>query len=68
MHSLFPSRYWTFAIVVIAFIVSAWLWKSAEAWRVVAIFSGILVVVGIWDLAQTPHTLRRNYPLVGHIR
>ena len=27
-----------------------------------------LVLVGIWDLTQTRHSLLRNYPLVGHLR
>ena len=28
----------------------------------------VLVLIGAWDLGQTRHTLRRNYPLIAHVR
>ncbi|WCO68142.1 FMN-binding glutamate synthase family protein [Iamia majanohamensis] len=27
-----------------------------------------LVLLGVWDLAQTRHSILRNYPIVGHLR
>jgi len=27
-----------------------------------------LLLVGIYDLLQTKHTIRRNFPIVGHLR
>ncbi|WP_420466943.1 FMN-binding glutamate synthase family protein [Panacagrimonas sp.] len=35
---------------------------------VVAAASGLLSAVGIWDLVQTRQAIRRNYPILGHIR
>jgi len=36
----------------------------------VALFalSAALTAVGIWDLLQSPHSIRRNYPILAHIR
>src|SRR5262245_11530039 len=28
----------------------------------------LLTAVGVWDLLQTPHSIRRNYPIAAHIR
>ncbi|MEO7760307.1 MAG: FMN-binding glutamate synthase family protein, partial [Casimicrobiaceae bacterium] len=36
-------------------------------WPITAI-AGLLLLVGLWDLAQTRHALRRNYPILAHIR
>ena len=30
--------------------------------------AGVLMLVGLWDLAQTKHAIRRNYPILAHIR
>ncbi|HEX7820606.1 MAG TPA: FMN-binding glutamate synthase family protein [Sphingobium sp.] len=32
------------------------------------VIPALLVVVGIWDLLQTQHSVLRNYPVIGHIR
>jgi hypothetical protein len=29
---------------------------------------GILVAIGIWDMLQTAHSLRRNYPILANLR
>jgi hypothetical protein len=36
----------------------------------VALFalSAALTAIGIWDLLQSPHSIRRNYPILAHIR
>jgi len=41
-------------------------WRGWVWWAMVLL--GPLVLVGIWDLTQTRHSLLRNYPLVGHLR
>jgi glutamate synthase domain-containing protein 2 len=30
--------------------------------------AGLLTLIGIWDLIQTRHAIRRNYPILAHIR
>ncbi|MDX2381375.1 MAG: FMN-binding glutamate synthase family protein [Acidimicrobiia bacterium] len=40
-------------------------------WRIfwwLALIPGLLVVVGIWDMFQTRHSILRNYPIIGHMR
>jgi len=29
---------------------------------------GVLVAIGIWDMLQTKHSLRRNYPILANLR
>lgn len=62
------SRFFTFAAIaalfaaaVLATMWSAWFWPFAVA-------SGLLTIVGLVDLAQTKHSIRRNYPVIGHFR
>lgn len=62
------SRFFTFgaiaalfAAAVFATMWSAWFWPFAVA-------LGLLTLVGLVDLAQTKHSIRRNYPVIGHFR
>ena len=64
-----PSpRYWPFIACILLALVSFaglafdvhWLWS--------AVVFGLLAIVGIADLAQPQQTLRRNYPLLAHLR
>jgi len=61
------SRYAFFAVCVIftlaslPFIEHEWLWP-------ITIVTGVLSLIGIFDLLQTPHAVRRNYPILGNIR
>ena len=63
-----PSRYWAFVSCVALTLVSllAMLWSAAWAWPA-AVF-GALTLVGVWDMAQTRHAVRRNYPIIAHFR
>lgn len=38
-----------------------WLWLPA-------LLATALTLVGLWDLVQSEHAIRRNYPVIGHIR
>ncbi len=68
MKSLLPLRYWPFVLVVVACIAGIVLWNHGWAWRWVAVVAGVLAVVGVWDIAQTRKTLRRNFPILAHGR
>ncbi|WP_414648866.1 FMN-binding glutamate synthase family protein [Dokdonella sp.] len=65
---MLPSRYWLFAGCIIAFLASAVLWDFGGVWPWICVVAGLLTLVGIWDLIQTKHTLRRNFPVSGHGR
>ena len=65
-----PGRYTALVFCVVLLAVSvvlaadlAWSW----AWSGVAVF-GLLTLLGVRDLAQTHHSIQRNYPVIGHIR
>jgi len=68
MEKWLPSRYFGFAAALIAFAAGLAYWPNGAAWRVLAIVAGVLVIMGAADLAQKHSTLRRNYPLLAHIR
>jgi len=61
------SRYAFFAVCVIftfaslPFVDHEWLWP-------ITVVTGILSLIGIFDLMQSPHAVRRNYPILGNIR
>jgi glutamate synthase domain-containing protein 2 len=68
MQKLLPARYLPFALCVVAFALSlAMLWDGI-VWRWLAAISGVLCAVGLFDLAQSKSTLRRNFPITAHIR
>src|SRR5476651_1154988 len=61
------SRYAFFAVCVIftlaslPFIEHEWLWP-------ITVVAVSLSLIGIFDLLQSPHAVRRNYPILGNIR
>lgn len=66
--ALLPKRYWVFAGCVAGFGVALaglflhWWWALA-----VAVFGG-LSALGTWDLIQPKRSVRRNYPILAHLR
>ena len=63
-----PSRYAPFCLCLALFAASAvaapaWPW----AWVTTGVF-GALSLLGLLDLLQRRHSIRRNYPIIGHIR
>ncbi|WP_085316971.1 FMN-binding glutamate synthase family protein [Derxia lacustris] len=51
------------ALAVSLLLHGRWTWADGSA----AAF-GALTLVGVWDFAQTRHSIRRNYPLLAHFR
>ncbi|MEO6689832.1 MAG: FMN-binding glutamate synthase family protein [Dokdonella sp.] len=68
MEKWLPSRYLAFALCVLVCVLALLGWHDGRAAKLIAIVSAALVAIGIADLAQTRSTLRRNYPLICHIR
>jgi glutamate synthase domain-containing protein 2 len=67
--SWFAIRFSTFALVTAGAIITlalsvlttlAWLWAAVPLLG--------LMLLGIYDLAQTRHAVRRNYPILGNLR
>ena len=68
MKSLLPSRYWMFSACIVLFVLSAALLKNGGIWPWIFLATGLLSGVGMWDLVQSRHALRRNFPVSGHGR
>ena len=50
-----------FTVISLPFLQHEWLWPFT-------VVAGVLSLIGIIDLLQTPHAVRRNYPVLGNIR
>ncbi len=61
------SRYAFFAVCVIFTLASLPFLEHDWLWPITAV-TGILSLVGLFDLLQSPHAVRRNYPILGNIR
>lgn len=63
------TRYTTFYIVLIAATVFSLLALNGNlGWLIVALPLIALTIMGIIDLTQTRHAIRRNYPIIGNLR
>jgi glutamate synthase domain-containing protein 2 len=50
------------ALVTLAAVI------GSAGWLVLLAVLACLIVLGIWDLIQTKHSVLRNYPVLGHMR
>jgi glutamate synthase domain-containing protein 2 len=65
---MIASRYLPFALcVLLTGLFAAGLAVTPYAGWGIAVFGG-LTLLGLWDLVQTQHALRRNYPLSARLR
>jgi glutamate synthase domain-containing protein 2 len=68
MERWLPSRYLAFASAIVLTGIAFLRWSDGIAWLIAAALFGALTVLGVVDLVQKRSTLRRNYPLLAHIR
>jgi glutamate synthase domain-containing protein 2 len=56
---------WVMIALTIVFIALAFVnpW-----WLVGVVIAGAFVLIGLWDLTQSKHSILRNYPIIGHLR
>ena len=66
--SLPPSRLYAFIIMVLITLVAGAASLINPYWLIPAVIAAGLSLVGIYDLRQTRHSLRRNYPIMAHFR
>jgi len=62
------SRYWFFIGCVVLAAISLGGLTVSRDWAWPAAVFAALSLVGIWDMSQTRHAVRRNYPVIAHIR
>ncbi|WP_300617559.1 FMN-binding glutamate synthase family protein [Dokdonella sp.] len=68
MEKWLPARYFAFVIAVLVFVLAVVGWRLGTANQVLAIVAGVFVAIGVVDMVQRKSTLRRNYPILSHIR
>ncbi len=51
----------TITFLALGLVLSGW-------WLVPALVCAALSALGIWDMRQTRHAIRRNYPVIGNLR
>ena len=69
MPSLFHVRFLAFFLVIFGTVVFLILGASgAPGWYVAAVVCLLLSVLGIYDLIQERHSIKRNYPVIGNMR
>ncbi|HTK02297.1 MAG TPA: FMN-binding glutamate synthase family protein [Bordetella sp.] len=67
--SWFAIRFSTLALVLVGTICTVLLTvMSSLAWLWAAIPLTALALLGIYDVCQTHHAIRRNYPILGNLR
>ncbi len=57
----FVLSFWAFALVLAISYYAAW-------FAVILVPVGAVFLLGIYDLLQTKHAVRRNFPIIGHFR
>ncbi len=60
------SVFWTVFALCIVFPIFALIWHAE--WWLLAVISWALLALGFYDLTQTKHSIRRNYPIIGNMR
>ena len=65
--TLMQKLFWIIALVAfpVAVYIASFVWPAA---LVLSIILGLYVIVGLYDLWFSPHTLNRLYPVVAYIR
>ena len=62
-------RYLAYVASLIGTLISVMLLPSGGGWALAALaVFGFLALLGTWDLIQTKHSLRRNYPILANLR
>ncbi len=62
------SRYAVFSGCVLFTLCSLLFLAMTPTLEVLTSITGVLSLIGLYDLLQTKHSVRRNYPILGHAR
>ncbi|MFM8353550.1 MAG: FMN-binding glutamate synthase family protein [Gammaproteobacteria bacterium] len=61
-------RYWAWALTALLAVLFGLLGLYLPWFDVLAAVAAVLALVGLWDFFQQRHAIRRNYPVIGHLR
>jgi len=68
MASVLPQRYWAWVLTIVAAVISLALIGYSSVWLWSAAVWSLLAVVGLIDFLQPRQAIRRNYPVLSHLR
>lgn len=67
-ETVIPRRYWAWGACILAAAACVALMSQSSRWAWPAGFFGLLALVGLWDFSQSRQAIRRNYPVIAHLR
>jgi glutamate synthase domain-containing protein 2 len=68
LDTVLPQRYWAWALLIVAAVVSLMLVTVSTWWLWPTFAFGLLSLVGWVDYTQNRQAIRRNYPVLAHLR
>ncbi len=68
IDSIIPERYWAWTACIIATVLCILFSANSMWWTLPALAFGFLSLVGLIDYSQDRQAIRRNYPVVAHLR
>jgi glutamate synthase domain-containing protein 2 len=68
--ALVPSRYFALVIAIVLALATGAMAIAGygKGWWLLAGFTGALALIGLRDITQKKQSIRRNYPILSHIR
>ena len=67
-ENLVPRRYWSWGACILAAAICFGLATLSEIWLWIGGAFALLSLIGVWDFLQVKQAIRRNYPVIGHLR
>ncbi|MBM4204254.1 MAG: FMN-binding glutamate synthase family protein [Gammaproteobacteria bacterium] len=65
---LIPQRYWSWGAFILLTLASLGLSAWSAVWLAAAAVFGVISLIGLLDFLQPKRAIRRNYPVIGHLR
>src|SRR5690606_27770054 len=66
--NVFVSRHLPLGLALAGAVLGALMARGNPQWWALGIPCAALAALGIYDLLQTRHAIRRNYPIIGNLR
>ncbi len=67
-ETVLPQRYWAWGACILASAACFALMPLSSYWLWPAGFFGFFALLGLWDFSQSRQAIRRNYPVIAHLR
>jgi glutamate synthase domain-containing protein 2 len=68
LDAIVPQRYWVWTICGLLTLLFGFLSGFSALWLWLALLFGVLTLIGYFDYYQHQHAIRRNYPVLAHLR